>query len=145
MSLQWRYERLDELGVLALAGRLESATIPRFFGALNWPLARGEGPLLLDLSVLAAWDAAAGAAIGTAARRLATGARRLELAAAPAGLSKLVATDRRAPIGIHPDLVCALRAHGVDATQMGQRRVWHTSGWPADEQAADRGTATPVL
>jgi hypothetical protein len=90
--------------------------------------------LLVDLSALAAWDAAGGAAIATAARRLATSARRLGLAAASPRLAQLVAADRRAPIGTHPDLICALRAYGVDATQMGQRRVWHTSGWPVGEQ-----------
>ena len=133
MSLQWRYERLDGLGVLALAGRLDNDTAPQFAGALTWPLSRGTGPVILDLSALEDWDAAGREAIATAARRLATSARRLDLAAVPPDLARAVTGDPRAPITIHPDLACAIRANGIAAPDPDRRRVWRTSGWPAAE------------
>jgi hypothetical protein len=125
VSLQWRYERLDGLGVLAL----------------TWPLSRGTGPIILDLTALGGWDDAGRQAISTAVRRLATCARQLHLAAAPPGLAHAVTGDLRAPITIHPDFACALRAHAADAPVPGGRRVWRTSGWPATEPAQHAGRA----
>jgi anti-anti-sigma regulatory factor len=134
VSLQWRYERLDSLGVLALAGRLDTTTAPWFAGALTWPLSRGLGPVILDLTALDGWDDAGRQAISTAARRLATCARQLDLAAAPPNLAHAVTGDPRAPIAIHPDLTSALRAHAAaPAPDPGGRRVWQTTGWPATE------------
>ncbi|HTJ71656.1 MAG TPA: hypothetical protein VL551_29220 [Actinospica sp.] len=130
MSLQWRYERLEHAGVLALAGCLEAATVVRFYGALTWPLSRGVGPLILDLSAVEGWDDAGRAAIATAARRLATSARLLELAAAPSGLAGAVIGDPRTPFGSHPDLACALRALGIEDSHREEHRVWQTAGWP---------------
>lgn len=135
MSLQWRYELLDGLGVLALAGPLDTDTAPRFASALTWPLSRGAGPVILDLTALDGWDDAGRQAISTAARRLVTCARRLEIAAAPPSLAFAVTGDPRAPIAIHPDLPSALRAHGAVAPDPGGRRVWHTVGWPVAEPA----------
>lgn len=135
MSLQWRYELLDGLGVLALTGRLDTDTAPRFAGALTWPLARGTGPVILDLSALDGWDDAGRQAISTAARRLATSARQLEIAAAPPSLAHAVTGDPRAPITIHPDLTSALRAHGAAAPDPDGRRVWQTTGWPTTAPA----------
>ncbi|HWG26771.1 STAS domain-containing protein [Actinospica sp.] len=133
MSLQWRYERLDDLGVFALTGRLDTDTAPWFAGALTWPLSRGTGPVILDLTALDGWDDAGRQAISTAARRLATSARQLEIAAAPPDLARSVTGDPRAPITIHPDLASALRAHGAVAPDPGGRRVWQTTDWPAAE------------
>jgi hypothetical protein len=133
VSLQWRYERLDGLGVFALGGRLDADTTPWFAGALTWPLSRGTGPVILDLTTLDGWDDAGRRAISTAARRLATCARQLDLAAAPPGLARSVTSDPRAPIATHPDLTSALRAHAAVAPDPGGRRVWQTTGWPAIE------------
>ena len=136
MSLQWRYERLESLGVLALAGRLDTDTAPRFAGALAWPLSRGTGPVILDLTAHSGWDDAGRQAIATAARRLATCARQLDLAAAPPSLAHAVTGDPRTPIAIHPDLAGALLAHGTDAPDPSARRVWRTSGWPTADPTA---------
>jgi anti-anti-sigma regulatory factor len=131
MSLQWRYERLEGLGVFALAGRLDAETAPWFAGALTWPLSRGTGPVILDLTALDGWDDVGRQAISMAARRLATCARQFEIAAAPPSLARSVAGDPRAPIAIHPDLPSALRANGAVAPDPGGRHVWQTTGWPA--------------
>lgn len=132
MSLQWRYERLERLGVLALAGSLDTDTAARFAGALTWPLSRGTGPLILDLAALEHWDTAGRVAIATAARRLATSARNLEIAAAPPDLALALTGDPRAPIAIHPDLAAALRTHGAEAPSPGTRRIWLTTGWRSE-------------
>ena len=135
MSLQWRYELLPSLGILALAGRLDAYTAEQFAGALAWPVARGTGPVILDLSALDGFDAAGRDAIATAARRLATSARALELAGAPPDLARAVTDDPRAPITTYPDRATALRAHGTRAPNP-SGRVWRTTGWPADELTA---------
>jgi anti-anti-sigma regulatory factor len=135
MSLQWRYELLPGLDILALAGRLDARSAERFAGALAWPLRRGTGPVILDLSVLESFDGAGRNAIASAARRLATCARTLELAAAPPDLARAVAGDPRAPVITHPDLATALRAHGTHSPNPSSR-VWRTTGWPTAEPAA---------
>lgn len=50
MTIQWQYETLPSVGVLSLSGYLGSQATTRFTGAIGWALARGTGPVVLDLT-----------------------------------------------------------------------------------------------
>ncbi|MFJ1807358.1 MULTISPECIES: hypothetical protein [unclassified Streptomyces] len=44
------------LGILSLAGHLGPEEVARFTGAIGWVLARGAGPVILDLTALRGWS-----------------------------------------------------------------------------------------
>lgn len=75
-------------------------------------MARGAGPVIVDLTALRGWSAEGQLAITEAAGRLAAAGRSLELAAIPAGGS-LVPTGDCPSIPVHRDRAAALAAHGV--------------------------------
>ncbi|MZE51860.1 anti-sigma factor antagonist [Streptomyces sp. SID5770] len=120
MTIEWRYTVREELGVLSLAGFLGAEAVDRFAGAVGWALARGTGPVILDLTSLRGWSVGGRLAVARAARRLAAEGRRLELAAIPADGS-------HPAVLVHPDLPTALAAHGVPA---GGQREWRSDEWP---------------
>jgi hypothetical protein len=126
MTIQWRYTTHPGLGVLSLAGYLGPEGLARFTGAIGWVLARGTGPVVLDLTELRGWSAGGQLAIAQAARRLADEGRPLELAAIPADGS-LVPDPAHPPIPVHCDLPTALTAH--QAVTEGQRQ-WCSDEWP---------------
>ncbi|WP_432121806.1 anti-sigma factor antagonist [Streptomyces sp. S1] len=126
MTIEWRYTVREELGVLSLAGFLGAEAVDRFAGAVGWALARGTGPVILDLTSLRGWSVGGQLAVARAARRLAAEDRRLELAAIPADGS-LVPDGSHPPVLVHPDLPTALAAHGVPA---GGQREWCSDEWP---------------
>ncbi|ARF58063.1 STAS domain-containing protein [Streptomyces gilvosporeus] len=128
MTLQWRYSTHDHLGILSLAGHLGPQDTGRFSGAVTWALARGRGPVVLDLTALEGWTSAGQAAITEAARQLAAYGRPLELAAIPADGS-LVPDDACPLLPVHHDLNTALVAHRAAAAP-GPRQQWCTAGWP---------------
>lgn len=134
MTIEWRYTAQHEYGVLSLAGYLGADAVARFTGAIGWVLARGTGPVILDLTELRGWSAGGQLAVAQAARQLAGAGRHLELAAIPADGS-IVPSGTHPPIPVHCDLAAALAAY-QGAT--GDRREWRTDDWPAARDPADR-------
>lgn len=133
MTIDWRYTVEENLGVLSVAGHLGPDAVRRFTGAVGWVLARGSGPVVVDLTELRGWSAEGQLAIIDAARRLAAGGRTLELAAIPADGSLVPAADCPA-IPVHPDLPTALAAHGAGRGEKPEgRHEWQTTGWPHGE------------
>ncbi|MEW2619112.1 anti-sigma factor antagonist [Streptomyces sp. NPDC048106] len=130
MTIDWRYTIEQDLGVLSVAGYLGPDAVRRFNGAIGWVVARGTGPVVLDLTELRNWSAEGQVAITEAARVLAAAGRALELAAIPADGSLVPAGD--CPnIPVHCDLAAALAAHGRDgAAPDDGRQEWRTDGWP---------------
>ncbi|WP_194910553.1 anti-sigma factor antagonist, partial [Catenulispora rubra] len=90
-KLQWRYASRPDLGVLALAGQLGAADVPRLNGAIGWTLFHGGGPLILDLSALYRWTTLGQDAIVKAAARLQAAGRTLDIAAAPGSDTSIIA------------------------------------------------------
>ncbi|WP_137992571.1 anti-sigma factor antagonist [Streptomyces vilmorinianum] len=128
MTIEWRYTIQQDLGVLSLAGFLGAEAVGRFTGAVGWALARGAGPVILDLTSLRGWSAGGQLAVADAARRLAAEGRSLELAAIPADGS-LVPTGDHPLIPVHCDLPAALAAHHSHGEQRRQRE-WCSDEWP---------------
>ncbi|MFF4350103.1 anti-sigma factor antagonist [Streptomyces sp. NPDC001530] len=132
MTIEWRYTAHQDLGVLSVAGYLGRDAARRFTGAVGWVLARGTGPVLVDLTELRGWSTEGQFAISEAARLLAEHGRVLELAAIPADGS-LVPEASCPPVTVHLDLAAGLAAHhaehGHDDGE--DRQEWRTSGWPA--------------
>ncbi|MFF4571139.1 anti-sigma factor antagonist, partial [Streptomyces sp. NPDC001410] len=79
MTIDWRYTIEQDLGILSVAGYLGPEAVRRFGGAVGWVVARGTGPVVLDLTELRSWSAEGQLAITEAARRLADAGRSLEL------------------------------------------------------------------
>ncbi|WP_405638949.1 anti-sigma factor antagonist [Streptomyces sp. NBC_00019] len=140
MTIDWRYTVEDDLGVLSVAGYLGPDAVHRFSGAVGWALARGTGPVIVDLSDLRSWSTEGQLAIADAARNLAAAGRTLELAAIPADGS-LVPTSDGPPIPVHADLAAARAAHGLHGAghveHVAGRHEWRTTGWPTEEQAGE--------
>ncbi|AJF63486.1 hypothetical protein [Streptomyces vietnamensis] len=126
MTIEWRYTTHPGLGVLSLAGFLGADAVGRFSGAVGWVLARGTGPVILDLTALRGWSADGQPAVTDAARRLAAEGRRLELAAIPADGS-LVPSGDHPEIPVHCDLEAALAAHHGGGRE---QREWCSGEWP---------------
>jgi hypothetical protein len=134
MTIDWRYTVQDRLGVLSVAGYLGPDAVRRFSGAIGWALARGTGPVVVDLTELRNWSTEGQLAITEAALRLAEAGRSLELAAIPADGS-LVPAGGCPPIPVHADLASALAAHhtGQKEDQPEERQEWRTTGWPTED------------
>ncbi|MEU8619113.1 anti-sigma factor antagonist [Streptomyces sp. NPDC048623] len=126
MTIEWRYTVQPHLGILSLAGYLGADAVGRFSGAVGWALARGTGPVVLDLTALRGWSAGGQLAVAEAARRLAAEGRSLELAAIPADGS-LVPGAEGPEITVHSDLDAALAAHQGDGADL---REWRSDEWP---------------
>ncbi|MFF8993698.1 anti-sigma factor antagonist [Streptomyces sp. NPDC014983] len=130
MTIDWRYTIEQDLGILSVAGYLGPDAVRRFNGAIGWVVARGTGPVVLDLTELRNWSAEGQVAITEAARMLAASGRGLELAAIPADGS-LVPVGDCPDIPVHCDLAAALAAHGRgSSTPDDERQEWRTDGWP---------------
>ena len=127
MTIEWRYTTHPDLGVLSLAGYLGPEAVARFTGAVGWVLARGTGPVILDLTELRGWSMGGQLAVAEAAGRLADVGRCLELAAIPADGS-FVPDPAQPPIPVHADLHAALTVH---QTVAGEQRQWHGDEWPS--------------
>ncbi|MDN3027177.1 anti-sigma factor antagonist [Streptomyces sp. S.PB5] len=140
MTIDWRYTIEQDCGILAVAGYLGPDAVHRFAGAVGWVLARGTGPVIVDLSELRGWSAEGQQAIAQAAVRLAVVGRRLELAAIPADGSLVPAGDGP-DIPVHADLAAALTAHGAHGgghpEHVAGRHEWRTTGWSGGESASD--------
>ncbi|WP_329416671.1 anti-sigma factor antagonist [Streptomyces sp. NBC_00704] len=136
MTIDWRYTVEENLGVLSVAGHLGPEAVRRFTGAVGWALARGKGPVIVDLTELRGWSAEGQLAITDAARRLAAVGRSVELAAIPPDGS-LVAEGDGPPVPVHADLAAALAAHGAHGAGHREsaeaRHEWRTTGWPDGE------------
>ncbi|MFG2881787.1 anti-sigma factor antagonist [Streptomyces sp. NPDC048297] len=134
MTIDWRYTIEQDLGILSVAGYLGPDAVRRFTGAIGWVVARGTGPVVLDLTGLRNWSAEGQLAITEAARRLADSGRSLELAAIPADGSLVPAADCP-DIPVHCDLSAALAAHGRERREPSEpvevHQEWRTDGWPA--------------
>ncbi|MET9962951.1 STAS domain-containing protein [Streptomyces sp. NPDC006326] len=126
MTIEWRYTAHQELGVLSLAGYLGAEATGRFTGAVGWAVARGTGPVILDLTGLRGWSADGQRAVAEAARRLAAHGRPMELAAVPAEAPPVPGAAGPA-VPVHGDLPAALSAHRRGE---GAGRQWHTDDWP---------------
>ncbi|MGW6357266.1 STAS domain-containing protein [Streptomyces sp. NPDC055092] len=129
MTIEWRYTIEKDLGVLSVAGYLGPEAAHRFTGAVGWVLARGSGPVVVDLTELRGWSTEGQLAITQAARRLSECGRSLELAAIPADGS-LVPTGDCPDISVHCDLATALAAHTSTGPTHEERQEWRTEGWP---------------
>ncbi|MFI6415990.1 STAS domain-containing protein [Streptomyces sp. NPDC050842] len=128
MTIEWRYTVQQELGVLSLAGFLGADALGRFTGAVGWAVARGTGPVVLDLSRLRGWSAGGQLAVTEAAHRLRAAGRSLELAAIPTDGALVPAGDGPA-IPVHCDLDAAFAAH-LDAGA--EQRAWRSDAWPSE-------------
>ncbi|MDV5144142.1 STAS domain-containing protein [Streptomyces sp. SBC-4] len=128
MTIEWRYTVQQELGVLSLAGFLGADALGRFTGAVGWAVARGTGPVVLDLSRLRGWSAGGQLAVTEAAHRLRAAGRSLELAAIPTGGALVPAGDGPA-IPVHCDLDAAFAVH-LDAGA--EQRAWRSDAWPSE-------------
>ncbi|HET6359910.1 STAS domain-containing protein [Streptomyces sp.] len=135
MTIEWRYTTQQDFCVLSLAGYLGADAVSRFSGAVGWALARGTGPVILDLTELRGWSIGGQLAVAQAARQLADEGRCLELAAIPADGS-LVPDGTHPPIPVHCDLAAALAAYD-DVS--GQTREWHSDEWPGARNVAAQG------
>ncbi|WP_217562089.1 anti-sigma factor antagonist [Streptomyces sp. GbtcB6] len=140
MTIDWRYRIEQDLGILSVAGYLGPDAVRRFAGAVGWVLARGTGPVIVDLSELRSWSTEGQLAITNAAVRLAATGRSLELAAIPADGSLVPAGDCP-DIPVHADLAAALVAHrtpGADGDDPARgRHEWRTTGWPTTDRAGE--------
>ncbi|WP_282694484.1 anti-sigma factor antagonist [Streptomyces sp. CC208A] len=126
MTIEWRYTIHPGLGVLSLAGFLGQEAVGRFQGAVGWALARGTGPVVLDLTGLRGWSDGGRLAVSEAAVRLAAEGRGLELAAAPEGGPL---GDGRVAVAVHGDLASALAAHRDRGVE---ERAWRSDAWPGE-------------
>ncbi|WP_416979786.1 anti-sigma factor antagonist [Streptomyces sp. T028] len=130
MTIEWRYAIEQDLGILSVTGHLGPDAVRRFGGAVGWVVARGTGPVILDLTELRSWSAEGQLAITEAARRLAGAGRRLELAAIPADGS-LVPPGDCPDIPVHCDLAAAFAAHARrEPAPEQEQQAWRTDGWP---------------
>ncbi|MFC8360754.1 anti-sigma factor antagonist [Streptomyces griseorubiginosus] len=89
MTVDWRHTREEKRGILSVAPSLGPDAARRFTGSIGWVVARGTGPVIVDLTQLPAGSAEdrAGAHVIPGARvRSTTVARRgLPNGAAPEG------------------------------------------------------------
>ncbi|MEU2658502.1 anti-sigma factor antagonist [Streptomyces sp. NPDC007325] len=130
MTIEWRYTIHPGLGVLSLAGFLGQEAVGRFQGAVGWAVARGTGPVVLDLTGLRGWSDGGRLAVSEAASRLAAEGRGLELAAVPGGGADGGFGDGRpGGIAVHGDLAAALAAHRDRGVE---EREWRSDAWPGD-------------
>ncbi|MFF2779808.1 anti-sigma factor antagonist [Streptomyces sp. NPDC058052] len=127
MTIEWRYTIHPGLGVLSLAGFLGQEAVGRFQGAVGWALARGTGPVVLDLTGLRGWSDGGRLAVTEAAARLAAEGRGLELAAVPEGGADAGFGDGLVVIEVHGDLAAALAAHRDRGVE---EREWRSDAWP---------------
>ncbi|MEV6246734.1 STAS domain-containing protein [Streptomyces sp. NPDC051742] len=125
MTIEWRYTAHEHVGVLSLAGYLGADATGRFTGAIGWALARGTGPVILDLTGLLGWSADGQIAVARAARHLVENGRHLELAAIPADGS-LVPDATCPPVAVHCDLATALASHDARV----RVKQWRSDDWP---------------
>ncbi|WP_037622811.1 STAS domain-containing protein [Streptomyces aureus] len=130
MTIEWHYTAGEDFSLLSLSGHLGPEGAHRFTGAIGWVLARGTGPVVVDMSGLRSWSVNGQLAVIEAARRLGAHGRSLELAAIPADGSLVPAGDCP-PITIHTDLAAAIAGHDADGQGSDGRQQWHTSGWSA--------------
>ncbi|GHA90059.1 anti-sigma factor antagonist [Streptomyces termitum] len=133
MTIEWRYTIHPGLGVLSLAGFLGQEAVGRFHGAVGWALARGTGPVVLDLTGLRGWSAGGRTAVSEAALRLAAEGRGLELAAVPPSgpqfADGILVGEGRLVIAVHGDLAAALAAHRDPGVE---EREWRSDAWPGN-------------
>jgi len=139
MTIDWRYTIDQDLSILAVSGYLGPDAVHRFSGAVGWVLARGTGPVIVDLSELRGWSTEGQQAITQAAVRLSAAGRGLELAAIPADGS-LVPVGEGPDIPVHPDLAAARAVHrahsGGNAEHVDGHHEWRTTGWSGGEPAS---------
>ncbi|MFE5795467.1 anti-sigma factor antagonist [Streptomyces sp. NPDC056503] len=138
MTIEWRYTIHPGLGVLSLAGFLGQEAVGRFQGAVGWALARGTGPVVLDLTGLRGWSDGGRLAVSEAALRLAAEGRGLELAAVPGSGAPGAGSgagadggfgDGKVVVTVHGDLAAALAAHRDRGVE---EREWRSDAWPED-------------
>jgi hypothetical protein len=106
MTIEWQYTAGEDFGLLSLAGFLGPEGAHRFTGAIDWVMARGTGPVVVDMTGLRGWSLEGQLAVTEAARRLTEHGRGLELAAIPADGSlrtRRTRPGRRTPAGVADD------------------------------------------
>ncbi|MZD03779.1 anti-sigma factor antagonist [Streptomyces sp. SID5785] len=130
MTIEWRYRVEHGLGVLSVSGHLGPEAAHRFAGAVGWVVARGTGPVVVDLSELRGWSAEGRLAVVAAAGRLAACGRAMTLAAVPAG-DALLPPGEGPAIPVHGDLPAALAAHAIRHGGEDEPHEWRTEGWTA--------------
>lgn len=117
MTIQWRYLAQPGCGVLSLSGYLGSQATTRFTGAIGWALARGTGPVIVDITGLEGWSQSGREAVVLAAIRLAAQGRALELAGLTHDHIALDVRPDDPDIRQHPDLDAALSAQATAKSQ----------------------------
>ena len=121
MAMQWHFEDRHfagegAIGMLQLGGYLGDDALEQFTGAVDWALAKSEGPIVIDLTHLLGCSDNGATAIWNAACRIAEheagGHRRAVAISGPGGSLRAVRDhhERGAPVSIHDDLTQALAA-----------------------------------
>jgi hypothetical protein len=126
MTIEWHYGVERDLDILSVTGYLGPDAVHRFAGAIGWVLARGTGPVILDLADLRAWSTEGQRAVTEAACRLAAHGRSLELSAIPVGAPFPEGEGPDVPV--HHDLSAAIAAHTTRRPAMAGRRGGVTAG-----------------
>lgn len=145
MTIQWHFQDGDGVCVLQVSGYLGADSVPRFAGAVGWALARGTGPLIVDLKALHGWSPQGQGAVLDAVRRLAEHQRTLELAGVPQGADAVLIAELGG-VPVHADMDAALAAHPVVPDQadtdpraaVRRAQNWRSADWP-DEPALPTG------
>lgn len=139
MTIQWSFQSIPGVGILSVSGYLGCDAANRFRGAAGWALARGEGPLVLDVSALHGWSSAGQDLIHDTALLLAPHQRPLELAGLPADGTPLAPVATCPAVRRHHDLATALASHRALLPSQGPaHRQWRTTRWPHTPTATSR-------
>ncbi|WP_020578944.1 STAS domain-containing protein [Actinopolymorpha alba] len=112
MTLEWQHEARCGVAVLRLTGYLGERAIDKFAGAIGWALARGTGPIILDLTDLHGWSAEGETAVLDAATRLALHNRPLTLCGPRLIAEPMPKGNPCEAITVYPDIETALATLG---------------------------------
>jgi hypothetical protein len=108
--MNWTYQARRGVGIIELHGFLGDRELARFGGAVGWALARGTGPVVVDLTCMQGCSASGEAALEEAAGRVRSAGRTLAVCF-PHGNDTLHPWQReRAAMPVYTDLDTAIAA-----------------------------------
>jgi anti-anti-sigma regulatory factor len=108
--MDWTYQARRGVGIIELHGFLGDSVLARFSGAVGWALARGAGPVVVDLTRLQGCSATGKAALEGAAGRAGAAGRKFAVCC-PHGNDTLNARHReQAAMPVYANLDTAVAA-----------------------------------